>query len=94
MPTVTASARKKVPVTPLIVTSGRKTTMGVIVDPIRGTRISCSAFRMASPRDFIGIAVENNVFYHNDRVINHETDCRGQAAQRHQVKNSRPECEG
>ena len=40
---VTASARKKLPVTPVIEISGRKTTIGVIVEPIRGMVISCSA---------------------------------------------------
>ena len=41
---VTASARKKVPVTPVMEMSGRKTTIGVIVEPMRGTVISFSAF--------------------------------------------------
>src|SRR5229473_5600327 len=40
---VTASARKKLPVTPVMEIRGRKTTIGVMVDPIRGTVISCSA---------------------------------------------------
>ena len=40
MPTVTASARKNMPVTPVIEISGRKTTIGVMVDPTSGTRIS------------------------------------------------------
>ena len=40
---VTASARKKLPVTPVIEISGRKTTIGVIVEPIRGMVISCRA---------------------------------------------------
>src|SRR5437660_1668738 len=48
MPTVTASARKKVPVTPVMTTSGRNTTIGVIVDPMSGTRISAIAVRIAS----------------------------------------------
>ena len=37
---VTASARKNVPVTPVIEINGRNTTTGVTVDPIRGMVIS------------------------------------------------------
>ena len=50
MPTVIASARKNAPVTPVIRTSGRNTTIGVIVDPMSGTRISAIALRIASAR--------------------------------------------
>ena len=50
MPTVIASARKKTPVTPVIEISGRNTTIGVMVEPISGTRISRSALRIASAR--------------------------------------------
>ena len=42
-----ASALKKVPVTPVIVMSGRNTTMGVSVDPISGTVSSLSALAVA-----------------------------------------------
>ena len=52
MPTVTARARKNTPVTPVIEMSGRKTTIGVMVDPINGTRISRIALRIASARDW------------------------------------------
>ena len=37
---VMASARKKLPVTPVTATSGRNTTTGVMVDPTSGTVIS------------------------------------------------------
>ena len=50
MPTVSASALKNVPVTPVIEISGRNTTIGVIVDPTSGTRISLIALRIASAR--------------------------------------------
>src|SRR5215469_16010665 len=40
---VTASARKKLPVTPVVEIRGRKTTIGVTVEPIRGIVNSCSA---------------------------------------------------
>ncbi len=42
-----ASALKNDPVTPVIVMSGRKTTIGVSVDPISGTVISLSALAVA-----------------------------------------------
>src|SRR6266852_9573317 len=44
---VTARARKKLPVTPVVEMSGRKTTIGVIVEPIRGIVNSRSALWMA-----------------------------------------------
>src|SRR3954462_5332994 len=40
---VTARARKKAPVTPVMEIKGRNTTIGVIVDPIKGTVNSRSA---------------------------------------------------
>ena len=45
-----ASARKNVPVTPVIEINGRNTTIGVMVDPTSGTRISRMALRIASAR--------------------------------------------
>ena len=50
-PTVMARARKKTPVTPVIEMSGKNTTIGVTVEPTRGTRISRMARRIASARD-------------------------------------------
>jgi hypothetical protein len=47
-----ASALKNAPVTPVIETSGRKTTIGVIVEPISGTRISAMALRIACARSW------------------------------------------
>jgi len=44
MPTVMASDRKKTPVTPVIEISGRKTTIGVKVEPSSGTLISRRRF--------------------------------------------------
>ncbi len=43
-----ASALKNVPVTPVMVMSGRKTTIGVNVDPISGTASSFSALAVAA----------------------------------------------
>jgi len=50
MATVRARARKKTPVTPVMEMSGRKTTMGVMVEPTSGLPISRMALRMASER--------------------------------------------
>ena len=84
--TVTASARKKVPVTPVMVTRGRNTTIGVTVEPTRGTRISRRALRMASARRLPGFAMQDNVLDDDDGVVNHQTDRSGKTAERHQVE--------
>ena len=47
---VNASDRKKTPVTPVRIVSGRKTTTGVIVEPIIGAVISETALYTASRR--------------------------------------------
>ncbi len=47
---VTARARKNVPVTPVMEISGRKTTIGVMVEPIRGMVISPRALWIACSR--------------------------------------------
>ena len=47
---VTASARKKLPVTPVMATSGTNTTIGVIVEPMSGTVSSRKALSMAWKR--------------------------------------------
>ena len=86
VPTVTASARKKTPVTPVIEISGRKTTIGVMVEPTSGARISRIALRIASARDWPGIAVHHDVLHHHDGVVDDQSDGRGQAAERHQVE--------
>ena len=85
-PTVTASARKNVPVTPVIEISGRKTTIGVMVEPISGTRISAIALRMASRAVLAGVAVHHDVLDDDDGVVDHQADGGGQAAERHQVE--------
>ena len=50
IPIVTARARKKVPVTPVIEISGRNTTIGVTVEPTSGTVISRKALWIACSR--------------------------------------------
>ena len=47
---VTASARKKLPVTPVTAISGRKTTTGVMVEKTSGRVTSASALRTACTR--------------------------------------------
>ena len=49
---VSASDLKKTPVTPVRIVSGRKTTTGVMVEPIIGTVISDTAVCTASRRDW------------------------------------------
>jgi len=49
---VMASARKKLPVTPVMDTKGRNTTIGVMVEPINGTVISRSAIAWGAAWDF------------------------------------------
>ena len=49
---VTASARKKLPVTPVVAIRGTKTTTGVMVEKISGVEISRRARRTASVRDW------------------------------------------
>ena len=44
---VRASERKKTPVTPLSSESGKKTTTGVMVEPVIGAAISASACSIA-----------------------------------------------
>ena len=83
---VMASARKKMPVTPLTETSGRKTTTGVMVEPTSGVVISLSALRTASPRCSPAVAMQHDVLNHHDGVVDHQADGRGQAAERHQVE--------
>ena len=86
MPTVMASARKNVPVTPVIEISGRKTTIGVIVEPISGTRISAIALRIASRAILAGVAVHHDVLDDDDRVVDDQADRGREAAERHQVE--------
>ncbi len=52
MATVRARARKNTPVTPVIEISGRKTTIGVMVEPTSGLLISRIALRIASDRSW------------------------------------------
>ena len=86
MPTVMARARKNTPVTPVIEISGRKTTIGVIVDPTSGLLISRIALRMASARLWPASRCMHDVLDHHDGVVDHQADRGRQAAQRHQVE--------
>ena len=86
VPTVTASARKNAPVTPVIEISGRNTTIGVMVDPTSGTRISSDRAADGLGAALPGIAMHHDVLDHHDRVVDHQADRGGQAAERHQVE--------
>ena len=68
-----ASALKNVPVTPVIVISGRKTTIGVSVDPISGTVSSLSALAVAVQGPFAVVAVQDDVFDDDDLVVDDES---------------------
>ena len=83
---VIASARKKLPVTPVTETSGRKTTTGVIVEPTSGTAISRKARRAAWRESRLQSRCRNDVLDHHDRVVDHQSNRGRQAAQRHQVE--------
>ena len=83
---VRARARKKVPVTPVTEMRGRKTTMGVTVDPMRGRVISARALRTASMRFLAGFTVEGDVFDDDDGVIDDEADSGSESAEGHEVK--------
>ena len=87
---VTASARKNTPVTPVMAISGMKTTTGVMVEPISGTVISFSALWMASSRALARVAMQDDVFDDDDRIVDHQSDGRGETAERHQVEGLRP----
>ena len=86
MPTVIASARKNMPVTPVIEISGRKTTIGVMVEPISGTRISRIALRIASARALARVAMQHDVLDHDDRVVDDQPHRGRQPAERHQIE--------
>ena len=81
-----ASALKKVPVTPVIVMSGRNTTIGVSVEPISGTVSSLSALAVACSGPFAAVAVQHDVLDDDDLVVDHQADRRRQPAERHQVE--------
>ena len=83
---VMASARKKLPVTPLTETSGRKTTTGVMVEPISGVVISLQRLAHGFDAVLARVAMQHDVFDHHDGVVDDQADGRGQTAQRHQVE--------
>ena len=83
---VIARARKKLPVTPVTETRGRKTTTGVIVDPTRGAAISRSARRAACARGFTTVPMRDDVLDDHDRIIDHQSNCRRQSAEGHQIE--------
>ena len=83
---VMASARKKLPVTPVTAISGRKTTTGVIVEPTRGRVISAERLAYRLHACLAGVAMQHDVFDHHDGVVDHQADGGRQSAERHQVE--------
>ena len=71
---VTASARKNVPVTPVIEISGRNTTIGVTVEPISGTVISLQRAVNGLRARLPGIAVQHDILDHHDGIVDHQAD--------------------
>ena len=83
---VTASARKKLPVTPVTEMSGRKTTTGVMVEPISGTVISRERLAHGLDARLAGVAMQDDVLDDHDGVVDDEADGGGEAAEGHQVE--------
>ena len=83
---VSASERKKTPVTPVSSASGRKTTTGVIVETMIGPVISAIASCTASRARLAARDVRVDVLDDDDRVVDHEADRRRHAAERHQIE--------
>ena len=83
---VMASARKKLPVTPLTEMSGRNTTTGVMVEPMSGTVISLSALRTALGAGFAIVAMHDDVLDDDDGVVDDEADSCGEPTECHQVE--------
>ena len=86
VPTVMASARKNVPVTPVIVISGMKTTIGRNgrSDQRNGDLAQRAANRFAAALS--GIAMQHDILDDHDGVVDDETDGGGETAERHQVE--------
>ena len=85
-PTVTARARKKTPVTPVIAINGRNTTIGVIVEPTSGTVISRKALLDGLQTVLARVAMQHDVLDDDDGIVDHQAYRGGQSAQRHQVE--------
>jgi hypothetical protein len=66
--------------------AARKTTTGVMVEPISGVVISLQRLAHGIAAALAAIAVQHDVLHHHDGVVDHQADGGGQAAQRHQVE--------
>ena len=83
---VTASARKKTPVTPVITISGMKTTTGVMVEPMQRNRDFFQRAADGLQASLPGIAMQDNIFHDHNGIVDDQSHGCGQAAQRHQVE--------
>ena len=83
---VMASARKKLPVTPL--TDDQRQKHDHRRDGGADQRRGDFLERLAHGLDavFAGVAVHHDVFDHHDGVVDDQADGRGETAQRHQVE--------
>ncbi len=81
-----ASAPKKAPVTPVIVMRGRKTTIGVSVDPMQRDRQLLERAGRRLQRAFALVAMQHDVLDDDDLVVDDEADRRGESAERHEVE--------
>ena len=81
-----ASARKNVPVTPVIEINGRNTTIGVSVEPISGTVSSREGAVHRFQAAFAAVAVQHDVLNDHDGVVDHQSAGSRKAAERHHVE--------
>ena len=83
---VMASARKKLPVTPVMETRGRKTTTGVMVEPMSGSGDFFKRFAHGFAAMFAVVAMEDDVFDNDNGIVDDQADGRGEAAEGHEVE--------
>ena len=84
---VTASARKKLPVTPVMATRGRKTLTGVN----RGVEEWHQQLAQGSLDGLLLalaklVPMTHNIFHHNNRVVDDKTHGRSHTAKSHEIK--------
>ena len=83
---VMASARKKLPVTPVTATNGRKTNDGSNRRPNQRLRNLVQSLLYGTHPVFARVTVRNDVLNHHDRVVDHQSNRCRQAAKCHQVE--------
>ena len=76
-----ARARKNTPVTPVVAISGTNTTIGVMVEKTNGVVISLQGAADCVQPALSRVAMQRDVFDHDDCVINDQSHRGGQSAQ-------------